>query len=112
MNHSDPDPRLNLKAAGSGKPVWYEDLRVIGILLILVGVLALPLVWFNKRMDVRKKVIISIVSVTIAAVFFVLSAWILDALDRRTDEVQASRQTVASQVKAVQTPAQPAALGS
>lgn len=106
MANSHPDPKLNLNASGSGRLPWYEDLRVIGILLVLVGVLALPLVWFNKRMSAQKKVLITVVAVTIAAVLFVLSAWVLSLVESRADRAQADRQAAASRIQAAQTPAQ------
>ena len=81
---SDPDPRLKLNAAGSGRIAWYEDLRVIGILLVLVGVLALPLVWFNRKMTLRKKLIISVVSVVLAILFIWIGNRIWGVLDRPT----------------------------
>lgn len=89
----DPDPKLDLRGSGSGRAPWYEDLRVIGILLVVIGVLALPLVWFNRRMALQKKVIITVVAVTIAAVFVVLSVWISDLADRRESEVRAARES-------------------
>ena len=52
---NDPDPKLRLDASGSGKPVWYQDIRFISVLLLVVGLLALPLVWINKTLTLQKK---------------------------------------------------------
>lgn len=71
---------------------------MIGILLVVIGVLALPLVWFNKNLTGRKKFLITVVSVTIAAVLFVLSAQLMALLNQRLSKVQVERESIATQI--------------
>ena len=93
------DPGFSLNLPGSGKTPWYEDLRVIGILLMVIGVLALPLVWFNKKFTVLKKILITIVSIAIALVLFLLATQLSILLDRRATESREKREALAAQVR-------------
>lgn len=94
-----------MNSPGSGKTPWYEDLRVIGILLMVIGVLALPLVWFNKKFTLLKKILITIVSVTIAFVLFLVGLQLSAVLDRRATESREKREALAGQLKVPVSPA-------
>ena len=50
---------------GKSKGKWYSSTSVIVIGLLVVGPLALPLVWFNPKYKVSTKVIITIVVVAV-----------------------------------------------
>lgn len=80
---SDPDPKLDLKSSAPGRTPWYQDTRVIGILLVLFGLLVLPLVWFNKTFSLKKKVVITVISVIIAGVLLVIGNRLMDRLEQK-----------------------------
>ena len=98
---SDPDPGLNLNASAPGRTPWYQDTRVIGILLLLVGLLALPLVWFNKAFTLKKKLIITLIAIAVAGVLLILGNWVVDVLEQRQTDALETR----SQLFAPTTPA-------
>lgn len=91
---SDPDPKLDLKAAASGRTPWYQDIRVIGILLVLFGLLVLPLVWFNKAFTVQKKIVITVISVIIAAILLYVGNLLLGELEQRQEAAQLTRSNI------------------
>ncbi len=72
-------------------------MRVIGILLVLFGVLALPLVWFNKQLELRKKIIITVVAVIIGVIFAWGTGMLVDALKTKTQEIQQERESILGQ---------------
>lgn len=91
---SEPDPKLDLNASASGRTPWYQDIRTIGILLVLFGLLVLPLVWFNKAFTVRKKVVITVISVVIAGALLVIGNMLMDELERRRSAAQETRSQI------------------
>ncbi len=100
--NSDPDPKLKLNASAPGRLPWYQDTRVIAILLLIVGLLALPLVWFNKAYTLQKKVLITVIAVTVAGILLVLMNWLVTVIGQREQTIQDARFAIVS-------PAAPAA---
>jgi len=101
-SNSDPDPKLKLNASAPGRLPWYQDTRVIAILLLIVGLLALPLVWFNKAYTLQKKVLITVIAVTVAGILLVLMNWLVTVVEERRGTFQETRSQIVS-------PAAPAA---
>jgi len=56
---------------------WYFKVTTIVVALLSVGPLALPLVWFNPRLSLKTKIIISAVVIVIS---YYLSIWFFDSL--------------------------------
>lgn len=54
---------------------WYFKTHVFVIALLCVGPLALPLLWFNPRLDRRKKIIITTIILIIGSAFMALFAY-------------------------------------
>jgi hypothetical protein len=99
---SDPDPKLDLNASAPGRTPWYQDIRVIGILLVLFGLLVLPLVWFNKTFTMKKKVVITVISVVIAGVLLVIGNHLMNLLEQKQTSFRETRTSIL-------TPSSPAA---
>lgn len=99
---SDPDPKLDLNASAPGRVPWYQDTRVIGILLVIFGLLVLPLVWFNKTFSVKKKAVITVIAVAVAGALYGIGVRLTDLLEQQRSAYLETR-TVLS------TPSDPAA---
>lgn len=62
-----------LEGAGRQKTKWYYTTSVVVIALLVVGPLALPLVWFNPRYKIITKLVVTVIviAVTILCFYFV-----------------------------------------
>ena len=85
---NDPDPKPRLDAPGAGKPAWYQNVRFVMVLLVLAGLFALPLVWINRTMTLKKKIVITVVSVLIAIALY----WVSDKLFKSVQWKQLTAQ--------------------
>jgi phage shock protein PspC (stress-responsive transcriptional regulator) len=96
---NDPDPKLNLSASGPGRIPWYQDVRFISVLLVVVGLLALPLVWMNRTWSVQKKVVITIISLVIAALMFWASGYLIAWIEQEKTSHQDSLESLSRSAK-------------
>jgi len=66
---------------------WYYSTSVIVIGLMVVGPLALPLVWKNPKYKPITKVIITIVVIAVTICLFYLMAYMYQRLMRQIDDL-------------------------
>ncbi len=66
-----------LEEKPKSKSRWHQSATAVIISLLSVGPFALPLVWFNRRYSVAKKIVITVLvlAVTALLIYFTISAY-------------------------------------
>ena len=75
------------------KPVdWYFEAKFVLVMLVLVGPLALPLVWFSPRFSMAWKIGTTILAVVIAVLLGKVTLMIYHFLTERLKDIQDASQ--------------------
>jgi predicted nucleic acid-binding Zn ribbon protein len=65
-----------LDKTGKFKAKWYFSTSAVVIALLIVGPLALPLVWFNPRYKITTKVVVTVIVIALTILFSYLLGYI------------------------------------
>lgn len=69
-----------LNKSSATKTKWYHKTPTITLALLLVGPLALPLVWLHPQYKTAIKIIVSIIVIAATAFFVYLSAYLYNQI--------------------------------
>ena len=75
-----------LDKTGKFKAKWYFSTSAVVIALLVVGPLALPLVWFNPRYKIITKVVVTVIVIALTILFSYLLGYIYRNL---TEQIEA-----------------------
>jgi hypothetical protein len=73
----------DIKRGGVGK--WYHKTPTVVISILLLGPLALPLVWFNPKYSIAAKIIVTIV---VVAATVALSVWMVELYAHLLEQIE------------------------
>jgi hypothetical protein len=65
-----------LEGSGRPKTKWYFTTSAVVIALLVLGPLALPLVWFNPRYKIVTKVVVTVLIIALTILFSYLIGYI------------------------------------
>ncbi len=74
-----------LEGSGRPKAKWYFSTSAIVVALLVLGPLALPMVWFNPRYKIITKVIITVIVIAVTILCFYLIGYIYNNLMKQVE---------------------------
>ncbi|MGA1980547.1 MAG: zinc ribbon domain-containing protein [Sedimentisphaerales bacterium] len=74
-----------LEKSGKSKSKWYFSTSAIVIALLVLGPLALPMVWFNPRYKIITKVIVTVIVIAVTILCSYLVAHLYDNLIKQVE---------------------------
>jgi len=69
-----------LEKGGKSKSKWYFSTSAIVVALIVIGPLALPMVWFNPRYKIITKVVVTVIVIALTILFSYLVGFVYSNL--------------------------------
>jgi uncharacterized membrane protein YvbJ len=74
-----------LEGGGRSKTKWYFSTSAIVVALLLLGPLALPMVWFNPRYKIITKAVVTVIVIALTILFSYLVGYLYSNLMKQVE---------------------------